>query len=210
MAASERRRFCATALLAVLTLTALFARADAAAVVGGVKQEVDVAPAAVAGEPAVVVSGGKETDVEEETESAAKETAAEEKAAADEKAAAAAAKAKEEEEEAAIAAAKAKEEEEEEAAKKNSGLSTGIIVAIALGAVVATGVPLLLCCFCGCCSCINLDWLQNREDVDINGVVLGKGKNARSSGRSVDCRNSECGSFHVIDSLDDDELSDSC
>ncbi len=83
-------------------------------------------------------------------------------------------------------------------------LSAGLIVAIAFGAVAATAIPLLLCCLCGCVSCIKVDWLSGSER-GTEGPGMGSARLARSSSRksAVDCRHSECGSFHV--SVDSEE-----
>lgn len=77
---------------------------------------------------------------------------------------------------------------------KSKGLSPGIIVAVAFGAILATALPLVLCFYCGCVSCIS-DKLRDRNEEDIPS----EGGMIRSSSRksTLDCRNSECGSFHV-------------
>lgn len=94
-----------------------------------------------------------------------------------------------------------KENKDKKDSEKKSGLSPGIIVAIALGAVVATALPLVLCFYCGCVTCMN-EKLRNRNDED---EAPQQSRMVRSSSRksALDCRNSECGSFHV--SNDDSE-----
>lgn len=108
--------------------------------------------------------------------------------------------------------AEKEEKKDDDDGKVVGNLSAGVILAIAAGAIVVLGVPLLLCFFCGCCSWINLEWL-NRTDVDYGGAVLGgkdDGVIRSASKKSVDCRNSECNSFHVegADDLTDEEIED--